>query len=408
MAEWIKLKAYPGVRFYEHETRKYNNRLDRNYYIRYKRGPRTVDEACGWASEGMTPLKASQLRGELVQNIKAGRHPQSLSEARQMEADRQEQRLVLQKQAELDAQTFDQLAQCFLAWGRENKKSWADDEGRYLNHIKPVIGKMRAIDVTPFNLEKIRSSALKKGTSPKTVEHILALVRSIYRKAKSLGLYKGDIPTDEIRFPKYDNERTRFLSHAEADALLVALYAVSETLHTQALLSLYTGLRFGEIASMTWGAVDFENGLIHVYDPKGVDTRRAPIPDRIRQALQGIRPVGAGHDDLVFPSRSGEQQQHVSTTFYRVVGRLFNQGVSDRRQKVTFHSLRHTFCSWLAMNGATPFVIMELAGHKDLTMTRRYSHVGENSKRDAVERMTDEFEQSRSRGTVIGVSRGKK
>ena len=402
MSKW-KRSQYPGVRFYDHKIRRHNGRPDRYYAIRYSRDRKTVEEGLGWASEGVTPVEASALRGELVRNIKTGKRPQSLAEAREMEAERREMEAILHRKAELEAQTFNDLAVKYLSWGRENKKSWADDEGRYLNHVKPVIGKMRAIDVTPFNLEKIRSNAQKKGESTKTVEHILAFVRSVYRKARSWGIYKGDVPTDEVRFPKYDNRPTRYLSFQEADALLVALYALSETVYIQALLSLHAGLRFGEIASLTWGAVDFDNGLINILDPKGVDTRRAYMTDQIRQALESIRPKRPepGPNDLVLPSRAGKKQQHVSTAFYRVVGRLFNQGVTDRRQKVTFHSLRHSFCSWLGSTGATKFEIMELAGHKDLAMTRNYTHVAENTRRDAVRRMTETFESNRSRSATI-------
>lgn len=399
--QWHNTK-YPGVRYRESDSRPlHNGRPDRYYVIRYKRNRKPIGEACGWASEGMTPSKAAKFRADLVENIRTGKRPQSLAEARQMEADRREMDAIRKKQAEIDAQTFDDLAVKFLAWGRENKKSWADDEGRYLNHVKPVIGKMRALDVSPFNLEKIRSNAQNKGVSPKTVEHILAFVRSVYRKAKSWGIYKGDIPTDEIQFPRFDNQRTRFLSLEEAHTLLEAIYASSETVYAQAILSLYAGLRFGEIAALTWGAVDFENGLIHIFDPKGVDTRRAYIVPKLRQVLEDIKPPRPEPEALVFPARTGGQQQHVSTGFYRVVSRLFNKGVTDRRQKVTFHTLRHTFCSWLAMNGATPFEIMDLAGHKDLAMTKRYSHVAENSQRKAVERMTDEFESSRSEALKV-------
>jgi len=169
------------------------------------------------------------------------------------------------------------------------------------------------------------------------------------------------------------------------------------------MLSLHAGLRFGEIASLTWGAVDFENNRILILDPKGVVTRRAHMTKEIRQHLEEIRADRPSHEDLVFPARgtTNQQQKHVSTSFYRVAGRLFNKGVKDRRLRINFHSLRHSFCSWLGESGATAFEIMEAAGHKDLAMVKRYTHVAETRQRQAVERMTDDFESSRSRSAVI-------
>ena len=63
-----------------------------------------------------------------------------------------------------------------------------------------------------------------------------------------------------------------------------------------------------------------------------------------------------------------------------------NEGVSDNRLKVCWHSLRHTAASWLAMGGTDLFMIARILGHKNLKTTERYSHLSEQSIRDAVER----------------------
>jgi site-specific recombinase XerD len=69
-------------------------------------------------------------------------------------------------------------------------------------------------------------------------------------------------------------------------------------------------------------------------------------------------------------------------TAERLLG--FNDGVDDRRQKVAFHSLRHTFGSWLTMSGAHPRTIMELMGHSRVEQTMRYSHLAADQKQQAV------------------------
>ena len=58
----------------------------------------------------------------------------------------------------------------------------------------------------------------------------------------------------------------------------------------------------------------------------------------------------------------------------------FNDNVRDSVHKVTFHTLRHTFCSWLAMNGVSMQIIGELAGHSQLEMTRRYTKLASEVK----------------------------
>jgi site-specific recombinase XerD len=67
-----------------------------------------------------------------------------------------------------------------------------------------------------------------------------------------------------------------------------------------------------------------------------------------------------------------------------VAADLFNEGVDDPRQRVVFHTLRHTFASWLVMEGVDLYRVKELLGHKDLTMTQRYSHLAPDSLRGAM------------------------
>jgi site-specific recombinase XerD len=61
----------------------------------------------------------------------------------------------------------------------------------------------------------------------------------------------------------------------------------------------------------------------------------------------------------------------------------WNAGLNDRRLKVVFHSLRHTFASWLVMDGTPLFTVSKLLGHSDITMTMRYSHLAPDHLRQA-------------------------
>jgi len=65
----------------------------------------------------------------------------------------------------------------------------------------------------------------------------------------------------------------------------------------------------------------------------------------------------------------------------------WNEGVTDRRERVSFHTLRHTFASWLAMDGINPFHLKELLGHADLKLTERYSHLSESALKQAAMRI---------------------
>ena len=65
---------------------------------------------------------------------------------------------------------------------------------------------------------------------------------------------------------------------------------------------------------------------------------------------------------------------------------LFNKDINtnDRKNKVVFHSLRHTFASHLAINGTPIFTIQKLMNHKDIRMTLRYAKLSPDSGRESI------------------------
>ena len=91
---------------------------------------------------------------------------------------------------------------------------------------------------------------------------------------------------------------------------------------------------------------------------------------------------------MVFKSNKGEQVTEISNTFAKTVDNLgFNNNIKDRRQKIVFHSLRHTYASWLVMTGADLYTVQTLMGHSTLLMTQRYSHLAPDHLKKAVDVM---------------------
>jgi len=391
--KWFSTQ-YPGIRFREHKNRKYRGQPDRYFVIRYKKQGKLIGESVGWSSQGMNAQKANGIRAEIVQNIKEGKRPQSLAEKRQIEDERKKAEEQQRKLKEKKENTFGVVADEFIKWGKANKKDWFNDESRYNNHLKSLLGNIRLKEISPFLLEKLKNELFKKNLSPKTVHHCLTLVRTIFRKAITWGFYEGQIPTSKVQFPKVNNKRERFLNYDEALQLLDALNEISSQVHDQALISIHCGLRFSEIAKLTWADVDLDNENIRIRDAKTGD-RYAYITKPVKGALERLNKINSYKpNNLIFTSKQKEVQKQVSSTYYRTVEKLnLNEGISDNRQKVVFHTLRHSFASWLAIQGTSLYEIKELMGHKSIEMTERYAHLLPDVKRKAVNRLAETFKE---------------
>ncbi len=398
-AKWIKT-SFPGVRYREHETRKSGVRRDQYFTIRYKLAGKDREEGLGWASEGWTAKKAYARLAELRENLKVGEGPRTLAEKREIEDARRAAEKAEAERQEKEAVTFGAFFDdSYLPQAKADKKekSVTREEGLYSVWISDVLKDLPMKDVSPFHLERLKKSMADAGQSPRSIEYALSVVRQVFNTAKRLGVYAGENPTAKVKFPKPDNGRMRFLTHEEADNLLEALQAKSADVHDMALLSLNCGLRFGEVAALTWQDVDLERETLTIRDAKAGSRyaffteqsaamlkRRAEEQDvTAEKNLTKRKP-----SDRVFSGRKGLLDR-ISITFKRTVEELkLNEGIDDPRLKICFHSCRHSYASWLIEEGADLYTVQKLLGHKTNIMTQRYAHLSENRLREAAQSLS--------------------
>ena len=370
---------YPGVRVREHDSRKCNRRPDRYFFIRYRRLGKNIEEGVGWASQGWTADEASRLLGEIQQNIKRGAGPQSLKDmarAARGEADA----------AAAKPLTFGDLTGQYLEWAKRNKKSWKEDEYLLAKRILPLLSDRPAASITRTDIESFRNALTDAGgLSPMTIKHHLVVIRRVYNWAADTPvddsermLFEGRNPVTGVRMPLVDNERVRFLTREEADLLLEAAAERMPELHDIILLALLTGMRRQEVLGLTWQDVDLKHRVISIPArlTRTKRSRKAFLDDETTAMLQQRRKHI--QSPFVFPGVEDghHREDHVTRQFDVLVNAIgLNSGVSDPRHKVVFHTLRHTFASWLAQAGADIHHLMELTGHKTISMVQRYAHL---------------------------------
>jgi integrase len=187
-----------------------------------------------------------------------------------------------------------------------------------------------------------------------------------------------------------NNQTERILTPEEEEKLLVA-----SAPHLRPIINtaLNTGMRKGEILSLTWGDISFENNLITIRHSitKSKKTRKIPINPTLRKVLLEQK-LKIGFSNYVFLTPEGNPCSYNNPNALK---RAF--GAACRRANIKgfrFHDLRHTAATRMVESGANIVAVSRILGHADLKTTMRCSHP-EDSLKDAVEKLGN-FTMNRS------------
>ncbi|MDE6733877.1 MAG: site-specific integrase [Desulfovibrio sp.] len=380
--KWIRLE--PGIRSRQHPTRKHGSvKPDVYFVLRFTVDGKTRQEALGWASEGMTLAKVRIELARLKEAKRTGEGARSLRERREEEA---------QKRIELEAKMREQeVALLTLAeywdtayWPAQAHKARGSldaEAALWSKWIKPEIGHIRFTALTPEDIERIKSIMLKAGRSPSSIKYAFAVISQLWNLAKRNQVITTECPCKHVSLPKLDNKRQRYLSRSEAQKLLNKLQDSYQSIYGMAVFGLECGLRFGEIAALRWEDCNFERGIILIRDPKARVNRYAFMTKRVREVLAQI---GRQPSGIIFPDKNGNVRDRIPKLFRHFADEMFNQNTADPRLRVCFHTLRHTFASWLVEGGRSLYEVKELMDHAYFSMTQRYAHLSPDGLKEAI------------------------
>lgn len=379
-----KSTRYPGVQVRESSERRYRGRPDVCYTIDYRANGKRIRQDVGWASNGMNAAIAANIRSQRINDAKIGKGAApapGMPEITLAEAWERYRRDWL------------------LAKGKDTKI--CTSVSKHLQQLMPL----PLHEITPYRLDLLMAEMRQRGLAAQTIRHVVALVRRIMRRMVKWRLYNGPLPFDDVTLPRPNNERERYLEPGEAQALLAELRQRSVQTWLMALVSLHCGLRFGEIARLRWGDVRQDDMTLYISESKSGRARHAVMTAEVAAALEAM-PQGTD-TDLIFPARGGGVMSSVSKAFFRAVdavglndtgevvtlpdGTTERVKIRDARQRVVFHSLRHTYASWLAKGGQGQLIIADRLGHRSLEMTRRYTHLMDESRRASAQCISRAF-----------------
>jgi integrase len=385
---------HPGIRYRKHKTRKHGVMFDRYFLIRHTADGQRVNEGLGWLSDGWTEKRAVEVLAELNRNKRTGVGPKTLKEKRAMEAAEKAEKDAAEKAAKAEQErlniSFKQLFDDIVLPDMKSRlklETWNKAESHVKVWIDPVTGVLPIRFIGLEHVQKIKERLAKAGRSPRTLQYVFRTFEVVWDAAVDKKLVSGKPPTKSKSFklPKVDNERQRYLSIDEEKRLLGAVLKRGKIAHDMAVVSIDCGLRFSEIARLAWGDVHIATETINVLDSKGRD-RQVPITARVKALFESLEQVKG--DSLIFPARGGKVQYQVPSSFKRgVVDAKLNEGITNRKMKASFHTLRHTYASRMVQAGVDLYRVQRLLGHSTPVMTARYSKLADDDLRNAVHAM---------------------
>ena len=156
----------------------------------------------------------------------------------------------------------------------------------------------------------------------------------------------------------------------------------ADHLRPMVLLSINTGIRQGELFSLTWEDIDFKQATITIagYKAKSGKTRYVPLNSESMSILQTWFQQANDKTGLVFPSQTKNPFDNVRKSWQKVTKQA-------NTEHFRWHDLRHHFASKLVMAGVDLNTVRELLGHSDIKMTLRYAHLAPAHKANAVEKL---------------------
>lgn len=263
----------------------------------------------------------------------------------------------------------------------------------YTGALKPVLrhlGAKRLSEISAFTLEGYKRARLAevtqvrngvKTSGARSVNAELSVLKRLYNVMIAWNKATTN-PVKGIKRLREAEGSMRWLTEEEIARLLAAC---NPRLRPVVLTAIHSGCRHGELLSLTVGDINLVRRTLTVRAAfsKNGSSRSVPMNDSLTSAL---RPLILGRPPTapLFESRAGTGYKSLRTAFLTACKRA---GIVGCR----FHDLRHSFASHLAMAGADSLTLQELGGWKSPNMVKRYAHLSQQHKQQAVDRLGEKL-----------------
>lgn len=275
-------------------------------------------------------------------------------------------------------------------------------------YINPVVGEKSVNELGYDSISELMTQLLcnegktGNGLSTKTVSDSITIVKSILKYA-SRNKYEIDASAFDVTV-KIKSKPLRVLSKNEQAKLVSYIQSdTSNPYNLGVLISLFTGMRIGEICALKWRDISIEEHLINVNktlqriqkpseksktaiiisEPKSeCSIRQIPIPDALFEMLN----INGNNSFYVLSNSASYIEPRTLQNHFKAI--ISQCKISD----ANFHALRHTFATRCIELGFDIKSLSEILGHANVNITlNRYVHPSINLKKENMEKLSELF-----------------
>ncbi len=239
--------------------------------------------------------------------------------------------------------------------------------------------------ITPQHIDRFKVKRLEDGLNPTTLNIELRTLRAAFNTAIRWKLLE-DNPSAQVQSVRIPEATPAYLSRADFQSLLKAIS--EEWLKEILIFATLTGMRRGEILNLRWGDIDLQKRLIFIQSNPTFKTKQGkrrviPMNDAIYSLMQR-KSQNIQNDEYIFTKKGRKiNDDHASKMLKKYV-----RAVLGKNCRLHFHSLRHTFASWLVQDGVSLYEVQKLLGHSNIAVTQVYSHLQPEALHNTVNRIS--------------------
>ncbi len=292
---------------------------------------------------------------------------------------------------------------------------------QYMTYFSNTIGRMKIKEIRQIDITNILNQLSREGQRYSSLAHYVGLLSLIFKDAINNGLIDKNPVKGALKVRREAAREKRILTEQEEEHFLT--FVENDSLHKRYvplfIVGFGTGMRIGELLSLTWKDIDFQKEVIHVNKtlvrlsdyvkqggktrftittPKtGKSTRDVPMLGKVKEALlvqqknrKKFNKLSIdGYKDFVFTSKTGNvfDPRNIRRTIKSIINKMNKEETelakAEGREAIIFdyftpHCMRHTFATRCYEKGVREKVIQKILGHSKLDMTLNiYTHTTE-------------------------------